>query len=125
MKRERLTLILTVVNTALLAIVLARGALSGPRANSPVVRARGLELVDDAGQIRGQFTVEPGGEAVFRLRETEVVVRVEVRPPEPGRLRHPAEDRMRGLGFRHRVSTTRRPVRSAARPHRPERSISA
>jgi hypothetical protein len=36
---------------------------------------RGLEMVDAAGQVRGQFTVEPDGEAVFRLRDQRGTIR--------------------------------------------------
>lgn len=51
-------LALTFVNLALLAYQVG-GAQQAHGQGDPILRARGLELVDDAGRVRAQFKVEP------------------------------------------------------------------
>jgi hypothetical protein len=46
--------------------------------DSAILRGRGLELVDADGRVRGQFTVEASGEAVFRLRDSAGTIRVKL-----------------------------------------------
>lgn len=75
---QRLALTLTVVNLFLAAIMLTRGESMSAQETAPVLRGRALELVDAAGQVRGQFTIEPDGEAVFRLRDQGGTIRVKI-----------------------------------------------
>jgi hypothetical protein len=71
MRTARLALALGVLNLAVLA---------WPRAPAPteVVRARRIELVDDAGVVRAQLTVEDDREVVFRLRDPSGTVRAKL-----------------------------------------------
>jgi hypothetical protein len=69
--------ILTAFNVAI-SCVLVGGLLMGAKADPPTVRARALELVDARGTVRGQWTVEPDGEVVLRLRDEQGAIRVKV-----------------------------------------------
>ena len=75
---QRLAIVLTLINLVLLVVLLAHDPSVFAQGDGAVLRARGLELVDAAGQVRGQFTVEPGGEAVFRIRDPEGTIRVKL-----------------------------------------------
>lgn len=78
MAPNRLVIALAGVN-ALLAAALAARAGGAPGAADPgIIRARAIELVDQAGQVRAQLTVESNGEAVFRLRDSKGEVRVKL-----------------------------------------------
>jgi hypothetical protein len=46
--------------------------------DTPILRGRGLELVDATGQVRSQFNVEPDGEAVFCIRDGRGTIRVKL-----------------------------------------------
>ena len=52
-------LILTVVNLALLSLLLARTPKAAPANGLPVLRGRGLEIVDDQGRVRASIKVYP------------------------------------------------------------------
>ena len=43
-----------------------------------VLRAERIDLVDEQGRTRAQLAVEPGGEAVFRIRDAEGTIRVKL-----------------------------------------------
>jgi hypothetical protein len=58
MKTQRTAIILIIVNLALLGFQFARGANSSDPA-APVIRARAIELVDDAGRVRAELKVLP------------------------------------------------------------------
>jgi hypothetical protein len=73
-RMERLAILTTVVNLAVLGILLSRSVVA--QGDAPVLRGRALELVDAAGRVRGQFNVEPDGEAVFRMRDVEGNIRI-------------------------------------------------
>ncbi len=77
-KIQRLALLLTIINLIILAALLAHGTLAVAQGDPPVLRGRRLELVDAAGQVRAQFDVEPGGEAVFRMRDAGGNIRVKL-----------------------------------------------
>ena len=77
-KMQRLAIVLTVINLVLLVTLLSHHHTVLAQADRQVLRARGLELVDAEGQVRGQFTVEPGGEAVFRIRDAGGTIRVKL-----------------------------------------------
>ena len=69
--------LLTVFNVVI-SCALVGGLLMGAKADPPTVRARALELVDEHGTVRGQWTVEPGGEVVLRLRDEQGAIRVKL-----------------------------------------------
>jgi hypothetical protein len=49
-----------------------------------VLRAQAIELVDSRGRVRAQLNVTPDGEAVFRLRDANGVIRVKLGADEAG-----------------------------------------
>ena len=57
MKVQRLLLVLTMVNLALLIFTLTRSAAA--EGVPPVVRARALEIVDERGRVRASLNVLP------------------------------------------------------------------
>lgn len=59
MVSQRLTVVLSVLNFALLAFVLAQGRPAVAQAPTPVLRGRALELVDDRGRVRAEIKVLP------------------------------------------------------------------
>ena len=84
-----LIIAVTVVNCAAAAIVLtqlstAPAQATAPAAPAPVIRTERIELVDKAGQVRGQFFVEENGEAVFRMRDQQGQIRVKLGASERG-----------------------------------------
>jgi hypothetical protein len=73
MSTERSAVALTLVNLAVLAFTLAMrpaGAQGGP----PVLRGRGLEIVDDRGRVRASITVLPAGTSAHGDRHPETVL---------------------------------------------------
>ena len=77
-KTQRLAVFLTVVNLIVLVVLLTHDNLTVAQSDSPILRGRGLELVDVTGQVRAQFNVEPDGEAVFRMRDASGTIRVKL-----------------------------------------------
>jgi hypothetical protein len=69
--------ILTAFNV-IISCLLFGSLLMGAKADSPTVRARALELIDERGTVRGQWTVESSGEVVLRLRDEQGAIRVKV-----------------------------------------------
>jgi hypothetical protein len=72
---------LTLVNVAASVVVLC--GLSTTRAQAAPtpeqsIRTQRLELLDASGQVRGQFFVEPSGEAVLRMRDESGQIRVKL-----------------------------------------------
>ena len=59
MKLQRFFIALTIINTTLLAFLLARPGMVGAQGFAPVLRGRALEIVDDRGRIRASITVYP------------------------------------------------------------------
>jgi len=61
MKGQRILVVLTVVNLAVLVVTLVamRPAVAG--GVTPVLRGRSLEIVDDQGQVRASLSVLPAG----------------------------------------------------------------
>ncbi len=59
MKTQRLLIVLTAVNFALLVFSFARPRSAGAEAIVPVLRGRALEIVDDHGRARATITVFP------------------------------------------------------------------
>lgn len=77
-KTQRLAVVLAVVNLVVLVVALTHHESARARGDVPILRGRGLELVDAAGQVRAQFNVEPDGEAVFRMRDANGTIRVKL-----------------------------------------------
>lgn len=75
---QRLGVVLTAANLVLMVVLLGQVSASSAQTDIPVLRGRGLELVDAAGRIRAQFNVEPDGEAVFRMRDASGAIRVKL-----------------------------------------------
>jgi len=59
MKIQRLLIVLTVVNIAMLTFSLSRTDAAGAQAVAPILRGRALEIVDDGGRLRASITVLP------------------------------------------------------------------
>jgi hypothetical protein len=88
---ERTTQVLLAVIGALLVAHLFRAAPAPSAARAEeagqvpaVLRARVIELVDERDQVRANLQVEPGGEAVFRLRDAQGAIRVKLGASEDG-----------------------------------------
>lgn len=84
MKTQLLAIALSVINLGLLFFILTQAKPSAAESVAPVLRAQAIELVDDQGQIRAQFNLEPDGEVIFRLRDATGAVRVKLGAGEDG-----------------------------------------
>ncbi len=69
--------ILTAFNVVI-SCLLVSSLLLGAKADPSTVRARALELIDERGTVRGQWTVESDGEVVLRLRDEQGAIRVKL-----------------------------------------------
>lgn len=77
-RTNRLTVVVTVVNLALLVVLLSHGRPAGAQGDDSVLRGRSLELVDAKGQVRAEFKVVSDGEALFRMRDSTGSIRVKL-----------------------------------------------
>jgi hypothetical protein len=59
MRLHRLLVALTLVNLALLAVLLARALPAAAHDDPPVLRGRALEIVDESGKVRASIRVYP------------------------------------------------------------------
>ena len=84
MKVQRISVILCLVNLLLLAFFVTENKSSAEAGVSPILRARAIELVDDARKIRAQMNIEQGGEVVFRLRDSTGTIRAKFGAGEKG-----------------------------------------
>lgn len=75
---HRLAILVTLVNLVLLVVLLSHDRAAVAQGDGSVLRRRGLALVDDAGQVRAELTVEADGEALFRMRDSAGIIRVKV-----------------------------------------------
>lgn len=80
---------LTLINCAAAGVVIVRAPGSPAQAMAvetagPTIRAGRIELVDQTGQVRGQFFVEDNGEAVFRMRDENGRIRVKLGASDRG-----------------------------------------
>ena len=75
---QRLAIVVTIVNLVLLIVVLSHDRAGVAQGNAPVLRGQGLELVDAAGQVRAQFSIESDGEVLFRMRDAAGTIRVKL-----------------------------------------------
>jgi hypothetical protein len=62
----------------IISCLLVGSLLMGAKANPTTVRAQTVELIDERGTVRGQWTVESGGEVVLRLRDEQGAIRVKL-----------------------------------------------
>ena len=76
MKTQRLTIILVILNLGLLSVVLTQRNPALAQEQAQILRARGLELIDHAGQVRASFILE--SEAVLRLFDANGTLRVKL-----------------------------------------------
>ena len=68
MKTHRLAFALTVVNVLAMVVFWSQQQIGRAQAGSDIVRAKGLEIVDDRGLVRAQIIVQPNeGGVLFRL----------------------------------------------------------
>ena len=67
MRMQRLATALTIVNLGLLIVLLAHASPLSAQEPAPVLRARELQIVDDAGRVRASLSVLPAGD---RSQET-------------------------------------------------------
>ena len=68
MKNQRFLIVLTVLNLALLLALLFQARTTFAQSAAPLLRGKGLEIVDDHGRVRASITVLPGsttGKEVF------------------------------------------------------------
>jgi hypothetical protein len=59
MKTQRFAIALTLINLALLVLLLAQNLAADSQNAAPVLRGRGLEIVDSKGRVRASITVQP------------------------------------------------------------------
>ena len=78
MTLPRTAFILTIVNLALLAFTITQTRNTTAQDAASVLRARAIELVDEAGQVRSRLNVEENGEVVFRLLDQDGKIRVKL-----------------------------------------------
>jgi hypothetical protein len=84
MKNTRTAIVFSVINLLLLAFLLTQAPSTAQQSVSPVVRARAIELVDEAGKVRAQLNIEEGGDVVFRLRDSTGTIRAKFGANEKG-----------------------------------------
>ena len=78
MKIQRLAIALTLVNLVLLLFILPHAGSTAAPGVAPTLRGRGLELIDDHGQIRARFNVQSDGEVILRLLDEKGTIRVKL-----------------------------------------------
>ena len=59
MKNQRLLVVLTLINLALLSVQVVRPRYALAQADAPMLRGRSLEIVDERGKVRAQLSVFP------------------------------------------------------------------
>lgn len=74
---QRVAVVLSIVNLALLIALLAQHQSAAAKGELPILRGRGIELVDAAGQLRVEVHLGTE-EALFRMRDPKGVVRVKL-----------------------------------------------
>jgi hypothetical protein len=75
MKTQRFGIVLTVVNVLLLAVVLTQFNRPALASDIPaVLRARGLEIVDEQGRVRASISVVPAKTEATGTRSPETVL---------------------------------------------------
>ena len=98
MKHERSLVVLTLLNLGILVSMLTMRP-AGAEAPPPMLRGRGLEIVDDQGRVRASITVMPAGTSAAgdRYRET-VLLRLITERGRPS-VKIGASEESAGLSF--------------------------
>lgn len=78
MRTQRLVIGLTVTNLVLLLLLVTQAGRTAAQSNDSILRGSALELVDDGGRIRTRVDVEPSGEVVLRLFDSNGTIRVKL-----------------------------------------------
>src|SRR5262245_24455597 len=79
MKLQRIAVILTLVNLGILLIAMTRPVpQSRSSADSPVLRGRQLEIVDEKGLVRSSLKVEDDGAVLLRMVDKTGTIRVKL-----------------------------------------------
>jgi hypothetical protein len=81
---RRLLAALVALQCALTIMMLARSGSGDAQSAAPLLRARAIELVDEAGNPRAQIGIEAEGEVVLRLRDATGAVRVKLGASQAG-----------------------------------------
>jgi hypothetical protein len=76
MQTQRPVLALAALNLALVALLLAGYAAPGEAQTGPVLRGRGLEIVDDAGRVRASIRIEPASTVAGVTHAETVMLRL-------------------------------------------------
>lgn len=76
--------LLVTLNSAVLFGIAAQSKYDSQSGVQKIVRAETIELVDSRGEVRASISVEPDGEAVFRMRDKTGSIRVKVGASETG-----------------------------------------
>lgn len=76
MKVQRVAIALTLINLALLMLLLAQNLSAEAQSAAPVLRARALEIVDGEGRVRASITVEPSVTMDSRTYPETVLLRL-------------------------------------------------
>jgi hypothetical protein len=84
MKIQPIAMALTAVNLGLFLGAFAPVRATDTPKEEPVLRGRGLELVDEHGRSRASIRVEPGGEVVLRLTDQKGTIRVKLGAGQDG-----------------------------------------
>jgi hypothetical protein len=85
MNWNKFAFVLTVINVILLIGVLIQTRILASQTIPEVLRVHAFELVDEAGRVRAQLTIdETNGEVVFRLRDRNEMIRVKLGASEEG-----------------------------------------
>jgi hypothetical protein len=93
MRTQKLALIVTLMNLALLAFLFARGHRVSAQEAATVLRGRALEIVDDRGKVRARIDIEPATtkdgktypeSVVFRMTDPAGRIRVKLGADQDG-----------------------------------------
>jgi len=85
MKSLRFDIVLTILNFALLLLLVTQaGFTTAQTATTTILKTSALELVDNHGRVRAQLKVEADGEVVFRLRDANGTIRVKLGAGDTG-----------------------------------------
>jgi hypothetical protein len=63
MKTQRFAIVVTLINLVILALTWAQGHPASAQDTAPVLRGRGLQIVDDRGKLRAEIVVVPAATA--------------------------------------------------------------
>jgi hypothetical protein len=107
MKAQRLLVPLTIINLALLFVVLAHEVRpASAQQAAPMLRGRGLEIVDDRGRVRASITVMPATSMPGAEQAAEtVLLRLITERGRPS-VKIGASEQAAGLSFNGPTGTT-------------------